>query len=152
MKKTIGATILLVFLLAACGQVKADVPDNTEARTAQALVELYMDANLTYDADALVALYSEDLIFMDYGGNDGPLNKGNLDYFIHETMADKTFKYKFLSYLVTPDGRFAVLQAIYSQPAALSNKWASVSCVCVLEFRDGLIVNETWYYNGEKLH
>ena len=124
MKKILVVTLFTMLFLTACGGIKADVPDNPDAKATQALVEKYIETNLTYDADGLMALYADDLFWMDYGGNDGPLTRGNLDYFVHETMAAKDFKHKFKSYLVTPDGRFAVIQIRYSQAAASSGKWA----------------------------
>ncbi len=152
MKKTTVLFLSIIFLLSACGGVRADVADNPQAKAAQSIVEEYIIANETYDPDRLMMLYADNLFWMDYGGNDGPLSRANLDYFVHETMAAKDFKMKVKSYSITPDGRFAALEVDYSQLAAFSGKVVSVTCVVLLEFRDGRIINETWYYNGDVLH
>lgn len=152
MKRKLMLFIILAVALSACGGVKTDMPDTPEAEATAVIVEQYITANLEYDADGLMALYADDLFWMDYGGNDGPLTKGNLDYFIHETMAARDFKYDFNSYLVTPDGRFAVIETVFSMPAASSGKWVSVSCITVLEFMDGKIISEIWYYDGTVFH
>ncbi len=54
--------------------------------------------------------------------------------------------------LVTPDGRFAVLQGTYSQAARSTGKWIYGPAYAVLEFKDSLIVTETWYYDGSMFH
>ena len=115
MRKLNAIFILIVFTLCACGQVRADVPDNPEAKATQNIVEEYIIANEDYDADLLVGLYSDKLVYFDYGMSIGPINKGNLDYFIHETMAARDFKLHVKSYNVTPDGRFAAMVAEYSE-------------------------------------
>ena len=148
MRQAIVVVVLLAFIATACGGVKADVPDDPGARATQKLVEEYISTNMNYDADGLMALYAHDLFWMDYGGNDGPLSKGNLDYFVHETMAARDFKYKFQEYTITPNGRFAVIDALYSQFAASSGKMVWAPCIAVLEFKDGKIISEIWYYNG----
>jgi ketosteroid isomerase-like protein len=55
----------------------------------------------------------------------------------------------FESYLLTPDGRFAVAQSNLSMKATSTGKWVSTPAAAVLELKDGKIVNETWYYDGE---
>jgi ketosteroid isomerase-like protein len=152
MSKTVLAIFCIALLLTSCQQVEADVPDNPEAHATQSLVEKFIETNINYDAEGLMSLYADDLFWMDYGGNDGPLNKGNLDYAVHETMSSEDYEIEFESYIVTPDGRFAVLQAFYSQLAALSGKMATVPAVAVLEFEDGKIISEIWYYNGDTFH
>lgn len=153
MKKT-TLTILLAIILTACGQrqIEADVPNNPEALATQSLVEKYIVTNTTYDANGLMELYAEELFWMDYGSNDGPISRGNLDYFVHETMSSRDFKIEVKSYTITPDGQFSALNVIFSQPAASSGKWASAPCVVVLEFKNNLIISEIWYYNGTVFH
>ena len=54
--------------------------------------------------------------------------------------------------MMTSDGRFAVLNVEYSEISPLSGDWVAAPCVVVLEFEDGQIINETWYYNDAPLH
>jgi hypothetical protein len=89
---------------------------------------------------------------MDYGGDDGPFTKKTLDYLVRESFLAQDFKYEFGPYLVTSDGRFAVLNVEYSEISPLSDDWVAAPCVVVLEFEDGQIINETWYYNDAPLH
>lgn len=152
MKKMIVAVVLMTLLLSACGGIKADVPDNDEAKAIKAVVEQYMSANETYDADLLMSLYSDELVWMDYGLNDGPLTKGTLAFFVQAGESERDYKIEFDSYLIASYGGYAVIQGEFSMPAKSNGKWASAPFVCVLEFRDGLIVNETWYYNADPFH
>jgi len=144
--------ICAALMVASCQQVEQQVPDTPQAHTTQSLVEKYIDANLNYDADSLMSLYSEDLFYMDYGIQAGPLTRGNLDYFVHETMSAKDFKLEFESYIITPDGRFAAIEALYSEQADLAKQWATTPALALLEFKDSQIISETWYYDGTKFH
>jgi len=129
------------------------VPDSPEAKAAQVIVEEYARTNMEFDADGLMALYGEDVFWMDHGSGDGPLSRGNLDYFVHETMADQgSFGFRLESYLITPDGRFAALQVCFSMYRAFDGKRATAPCTVLLEFGNGHIISETWYYNGDHFH
>jgi len=152
MIKRVAVTIFLVFVLAGCGQVKADVPDTPEALATQALVEKYITATLNKDADNLMALYADDVFWMDYGGNWGPVTKGNLDHAMRYWDSEQDSNIKFETYMITPDGRFAVINDIESGVATLSGKKVSTPRVGILEFKDGKIISETWYYNGYAFH
>jgi ketosteroid isomerase-like protein len=155
MKRQKLLIIVLLLLLTACSQAKvnADVPDTTEAKATQVVVETFINANKDYDADLLISLFADDYVFMDYGMDDGPWTKENLSYYIKEAMADPdSFKVKIDTYIITPDGRFAVLQGAYSQATISTGKWATAPAYAVLEFKDGMIAAETWYYNGEVFH
>jgi hypothetical protein len=74
MKKLLFVTIFVTLLLTACGQggVKADVPETTEAKATQVIVNQFIDAYKTSSADLLISLFHDQYIFMDYGLNDGP--------------------------------------------------------------------------------
>jgi ketosteroid isomerase-like protein len=147
--------ILILLILTGCNPSKevANVANNPESKATQAIVEQYISAYKNFDADALLALYSDDYIFMDYGLNDGPLEKGNISYFIKESMAEPdTWATKFDSYTITPNGVFAVLDGTFSMEAKSSGEMLTVPAYVVLEIKDGKVVNETWYYNGEVFH
>lgn len=152
MYKKIAFVLFVSLVLASCGGIKADVPDTPDAQTTQALVEQYITTNVEYDAEGLLALYADDIFWMDYGGDDGPLDKGTLDLVVPETMAAEEFKMEFSSYLVTNDGRYAVVEGVYSEISPLTGKWVEAPFVLVLEIRDNLIVREEWYYNDSPLH
>ena len=152
MNRCLLGVICVAFFLASCQQANPQVPDTPEAFTTQASVEKYIDANLNYDADSLMSLYADDLFYMDYGINAGPLTRGNLDYYVHETMAARDFGIDFKSYVITPDGRFAAIEALYSEQADLARKWATTPAFALLEFKDGKIISETWYYDGSVFH
>ncbi len=87
MYKKFVPIMILAILLAACGQIQVDVPDTPEAQAAQVLVEAYITTNVEYDAEGLLALYADDIFWMDYGGDDGPLDKGDLNYVVPGIMA-----------------------------------------------------------------
>jgi len=99
-----------------------------------------------------LSLYSDDITWMDYGYNDGPYHKVVLIGAVHEWFASEALKVEVKSYIVTLDGRFAVVNAIYSEKNGLTGKWNSTQAVAILEFKDGKIVKETWYYNTSVFH
>ena len=148
----IALIVLMSLFLAACGGIKTDVPDTPEAQATQELVEKYITTNVEYDAEGLLALYADDIFWMDYGGDDGPLDKGDLEMLVPGIMAAEEFTIEFSSYLVTSDGRFAVVEGVYSEISPLTGKWVEAPFVLVLEIRDNLIVREEWYYNDSPLH
>lgn len=146
MKKTILLAIAVALTLAACGGIKADVADNDVARATQAIVEKWIAAYQTYDPSTLISLYSDDITWIDYGKNDGP-HHGGMNGLIHSTFDSQVYKLRVDSYIITRDGRFAVIQGAYSEKNGISGKWASTPAVAILEFKDGKIIRETWYYN-----
>jgi ketosteroid isomerase-like protein len=152
MHQKIAPIIVMALLLAACGQIKVDVPDTVDAQAAQVLVEAYITTNVEYDAEGLLALYADDIFWMDYGGTVGPLGKGDLNYLVPVRMAAEEFKIEFSSYLVTSDGKYAVVEGIFSEFSALTGKWVEAPFVLVLEFKNGLIASEEWYSNMSPLH
>jgi|WetSurSiteA1Bulk_404760.scaffolds.fasta_scaffold15998_1 hypothetical protein len=154
MKKYIFLTVFFIALLSACSQTKppANVDDNPEAKASQAIVEQYISAYKNNDADALLALYSDDYVFNDYGLDDGPWTKSQLSYFVREAMSTKSFKFYVPSYVITPDGRFAILDGNFSQVAPSTQKMVTVPEYNLLEFKDGKIIAESLFYNGEAFH
>jgi hypothetical protein len=155
MKKVIYILLFFTLFMSSCGQEKeqSGMPDTSDAIAAQVIVDQFIKAYETYDAESLIALLHEDYIFMDYGLDDGPLGKGNIAYFIKESMAEAdTWEVKFDSYTITPNGLFAVLDGSFSMEAKSSDEMLTVPAYVVLEIKDGKVVNETWYYNGEVFH
>jgi major membrane immunogen (membrane-anchored lipoprotein) len=154
MKKILLVAIVLTVLFTACGKrgVIADVPDNPEGKDAQAVVEQYITAYKNNDDKSLISLYSNELVWMDYGFNDGPYGKSGISATVREGMSTKYYTVKIDSYVVTVDGRFAVLQGEYSQPNKTTNKWTSVPGFAVLEIKDAKIISESWYYNVSAFH
>jgi hypothetical protein len=134
--------------ISACGQINHTIPDSPDAKATNPIVEKYITANETYNTDDLMALYADQLVWVDNGMNDGPFNKPNLDFLVRQSFNQKEIKVKFLSYLLTPDGCYAVLESTVSMPSKRDGKWVSTKAYAVLEFKDGKIINETWYYDG----
>jgi SnoaL-like domain len=153
-KKLLFVTIFMTMLLTACGNsgVKTDVPDNPEGKATQAIVEQYITAYKNNDSDSLTSLYSDDLVWMDYGFNDGPYGKSGISSIIREGLGTKYYTVIIDSYIITIDGRYAVLQGEYSQPNKTTAKWTSVPGYAVLEIMDGKITSESWYYNVSAFH
>lgn len=154
MKKNCFLFSFFVFLLAACSQsgVKADVPNTPQAKAAQVLVEQYIHALTTYDFAPLDSLLSDDYVYTDYGRFVRPESKDNLILLLQEDMSTRSYKVEFPAYTVTSDGRFAVLQAIYSEKSPATGKWVSAPMYDVVEIKDGKIIAETMYYNKENYH
>ena len=152
MHQKIALIIVMALLLAACGQIEVDVPDTVEAQAAQVLVEAYITTNVEYDAEGLLALYADDIFWMDYGGVLlGRWIRATWIYIVPGIMAAEEFKIEFSSYLVTSDGKYAVVEGIFSEFSALTGKWVEAPFVLVLEFKNGLITSEEWYCNDESL-
>src|SRR4030042_4215221 len=148
MKTFLFAFVLFTLFLSACNpsNVNAEVPNPSEAKAAQAMVDQFSKAYSTYDADLLISLLHDDYIFMDYGLGDGPITKGNIIYFIKEAMADpESSGFQVDSYIITPDGRFAVLNGPFALKSKSTGKLVETPSYSVLEFRDGMIIAETWY-------
>jgi ketosteroid isomerase-like protein len=154
MKKLLFITIIMTLLLTACGNngVKVYVPENPEGKAAQDIVEQYITAYKKNDADALTSLYSDELVWMDYGFNDGTFGKSGISLIIREGLSTKYYTVKIDSYVVTVDRRFAVLQGEYSQPNKTTGMWTSVPGYAVIEINDGKIIRESWYYNVSAFH
>lgn len=144
----IGLVMLIVLLLCSCAPVKPNVPDTPEGKAAQVLVEKFITANKAYDAEAILSLYADDMVSMDYGMDDGPFDKASLDVIVKMYTNPENYKNKYGPYIITPDGRFVVIQVEYSKKGA-TGKWVSTPTYGVLELKNGKIFRETWYYNGE---
>ena len=146
MKKIVLITLVFASLLTACGQAKAIVPTK-EQKASQAILEQYFSSDKAGDIDKHMSLYADNIVWMDYGLNDGPYDKKGLDAM--RRMSTSGVKEKGQSYFITPDGRFAVIQMELTMQSTFSSKWVTAPATGVLEFKDGKIVNESWYYDGE---
>lgn len=162
MNKILALVALVVVLLAGCAPAasspSASVPNNPDAKATKAIVEKYMAAAeaTTFNAKALVPLYADSVTLVDYGfpltTGDRPLTKADISSWYTDEGAPPQRKAHFQSYLVTADGRFAVIQAVLTFVSSLTNKPVSAPATGVLEFANGQIVNETWYYNADLVH
>jgi hypothetical protein len=147
MKKPFLATVLLAIGLSACGGVDARVPDDTYAKESQAIAEKWISANHELDAQALLSLYSKDLTWRDCGMNYScdVLSLADLQGVVPLSFRNEGFTAEADSYMVTNGGRFAVLQVMYADPGP-GGPTTPIPATVLLEFKDGGIVNETWYY------
>jgi hypothetical protein len=154
MKRLIVISVLCILVVSACGQTSdaATVAANPESIASQSIVEKYIQSNEEYDVDLYTSLLHDEYVFMDYGMGDGPFGKTILSAFAREAMAEPdTYKTEYGSYTITPDGRFAVVEGTYSEPDRDGGKWIAAPGYVVLEMKDGKIIAETWYYNGDVL-
>ena len=146
MKKLFLLTFVLVFVLTGCGGVMARVPDDPYAKESQAIVQKWIAAYHDLDAEALLSLYSNDVTWRDCGLN---INCDverlvDLQGVVPPSFKEKGFKVEAQSYMVTEFGRFAVLHVMYAEPEG--GPTTSTPTTVILEFKDGKILNETWYY------
>jgi len=148
MKKMVIIVCFMSFMLSACSQVRSDVPDTAPAKATQANVEKFIAANSNYDPSTLVSLYSPDVLWMDNGDAYGPIHFDSLDWLIWNDYGPDQMTLSFRFYLVTYDGRFSVVEGTFSTKNKTTGKWVSMPAVVVLEFEDGKIIKETWYYNS----
>jgi ketosteroid isomerase-like protein len=128
------------------------VPDNQDAKATQALVKDWITANRTNDYKKLISQYADDVVWMDYGDNYGPLDKGNLSYALQYESGPDQMKIKCKSYLVMSNGNFAVIQATFTTHSRSTRKWVSMPATAILEFKDGKIIRESWYYNNSAMY
>ncbi len=146
MKKLFLLALVLVFVLSACGGVKATVGDDAYARQTQAIVEKWITAHQNRDANALVLLYSPDytlrdcsLMPCDVETTLANMKEGSAGYF-----DDPNFKMNVKSYFVTAFGQYAIIQLTYENKT--EHIMTPTPLTIILEIKNGLILNETMYY------
>ncbi len=146
MKKLFLATFLFALTLSACGGVKSSVPNDPYAKESQAIIEKWIAAYHNLDAQALLSLYSNDVTWKDCGFNFNCDFERLVDLqgVIPLSFKEKGLKVEAQSYMLTAFGRFAVLQVKYAEPEG--GPKTSTPATVILEFKDGKILNETWYY------
>lgn len=145
MKKLSLLTIFFALMLSACGGVQSTVPDDPNAKASQVIVEKWIAAYQTSDADALMSLWSDDIAWT--ACIDSPCSSyylGELKYFVPRDFKNPKFKVEIQSYLITTSGKFAIVQALYADP--LVGLQTPTPAVAILEFEDGKISNEKWYW------
>jgi hypothetical protein len=145
MKRIFFPVIVFVFLLTACAGVKARVPDDPYAKESQVVVEKWIAAFRDLDAEALLSLYSDEVTFVDCGDNFtcDVEDLVNLQGVVPLSFRQEGFKVETQSYMITAFGRFAVLQVMYAEPPGIPT---STPATVILEFKDGKILKEMWYY------
>ena len=144
MKKILILNFALAFVLSACGDIKATVPDNSYAKASQAIVEKWIAAQNNRDAKALLSLYSDDMTlrFCNKPTCD-QYSLSDLRSMVLSDMATPGFKEEVQSYFLTKFGEWAVVQGLYSDP---NIPVTNVPAISILEIKDGKIVSETDYW------
>jgi hypothetical protein len=126
-------------------EVEATVPDTPDAKAAQAVVEKWIAAYQTSDADALLSIWSDDIAWTACA--DSPCasyHLGELKYYVPRDFKNPKFKVEVQSYLITTSGDFAIVQTLYTDPRV--GLQTPTPAVAILEFEDGKILNEKWYW------
>jgi hypothetical protein len=146
MKKLLLVTILIALTLTACAGVKATVPDDPYSKEAQAVVEKWIAAYDTLDAQALLSLYAEDVTWRDCGFSlECDVERSfDMQGVVPNSFRQGDIKVNTRSYFITNYGRFAVIQVMFAE-----GNMAPTPTTVIMEFKDGQILNETWYYIGE---
>lgn len=167
MKKLSRLSIFFVLMLSACAgvnanppdnpdaqasqvvvenrEIKITVPDNSDAKASQAIVEKWIVAYQTSDADALLSLWSDEIAWT--ACTTSPCASyylGELKYYVPQDFKNPAFKMEFQSYLITTSGDYAIVQALYTDPKV--GVLTPTPAVAILEFEDGKILNEKWYW------
>ena len=145
MKKLLLVTFLFTLVLSACGRVEAMVPDDPYAKESQVVVEKWIVAFKDLDAEALLSLYSDEVTFVDCGYNINCDTERLVDLqgAVPIAFREEGFKVETQSYMITASGRYAVLQVMYAEPPGIPT---STPATVILEFKDGKILKEMWYY------
>lgn len=145
MKQHCWFFLLLILMLSSCSQIAADVPDNPDALAAQVIVEEYIQAYQSYDMAKCSSLFADDATYQDVSNDFQMTGNTIIRSGLQEEIHRDTFRVKFESYLVTEDGRFAVIQAVYSHKNFQTEPWESAPYIIILEIQDGKIIRATLY-------
>jgi len=142
MKKLVILVIMAALILAACSQDKS--PVGVATSVAQKLAA----ACNAKSAKSYLALFSDDAMYVDYGMHVGPVKMKILASEVDSAFADKNFAFKIKPSFVSDDGRFATLQGEFSNMGH-DGTVQTVPALVVLEIKDGKIISEADYYDGE---
>ncbi|MCL4875123.1 MAG: nuclear transport factor 2 family protein [Anaerolineae bacterium] len=158
MKRLSLLAIFFVFTLSACGGVKTTspnspdaqasqftVPDNPNAKASQAIVENWIVAYQTSEAEALLSLWSDDITWSACTNSPcAAYYLADLKHYVPRDFKNPEFKVEIQSYLITTSGKYAIVQALYADP--MVGLRTPTPAVAILEFKDGKISKETWYW------
>lgn len=126
-------------------EIDATVPDRPAAKDSQAILEKWIAAYQTSDADALLSLWSEEIAWTACAASPcASYALAELKYYVPRDFKNPEFSVQIQSYLVTSSGDFAIVRALYVDP--LVGLQTPTPAVAILEFEDGKIVNEKWYW------
>ncbi len=158
MKKLILVTLYLALILSACGGTKttptevkptetiitATVANDDGARATQAIVDQWVNAFQKRDAELLLSLWSDSIDWKVCSSDCSSYGMSTLKNYVPSDLSRASFQVNVLSYTVLNDGVFAVIQGIYQNSG--SDAKEPTPATVILEFSDGKIINETWYY------
>jgi hypothetical protein len=124
----------------------APTPASTDSAPAsKEIVERWIAAYQDRDAAALLSLYADNVTWLDCSTSSlcDAYYLGTLKLYVPRDFSNPRFELEIQSNLVTTSGRFAALQAMYTDPNA---GVSAAPTTVILEITHGLISNETWYY------
>ncbi len=146
MQKLFLLTFIVALALAACsGALQAPPSSNPAVVKTQVLVQKWIAASQTRDADALLSLYSAHPVWSECSG---PVcheySPAAWEENVRRDFTDSNFRIDVQSYFVTDYGSRAVVQMLYSDPRVGT---VSAPSVAILEIdTEGKISAETWYW------
>ena len=142
---TVG--MILVLSLASCNT--QSVPELSESpEETRKIVQGWMDAYQSLDADKLMSYYAEDVVYLNVVIKDfGTVTYNGLNKSIHKDFQKEGFRMELVSSFISPDGKFAAVQGNYYD-LNRSGRQISMPIAIILEFQDGRIVRETDYFYG----
>jgi ketosteroid isomerase-like protein len=125
---------------------KGSSDPSAEVNAAEAIVKAYVSSYEAKDVRKYLSLFSGEGDFLDYGVQIHAKVRA-LKAELGQAFARETFQFRVHSHFVSADGRFAALQATYSD-LARSGEPVSVPTLAMLEFGEGKIIKEILYYDG----
>jgi steroid delta-isomerase-like uncharacterized protein len=141
MKAFTVMVVVAACMLSGCGQAAGGA-----ART-EALVKEWVSAYEAKEADRFLALYADDLYYADHAIGAFIEGKDGWSSGVRSTFPEEAFAVKVTSYFVSPDGRHAAVEGVYSD-SDRQGRVVSVPMAAILEFKEGKIVRETDYYDA----
>ncbi len=158
MKKLILVTLYLTLILSACSgakstlpgvkptdvKVKATVANDDGARATQAIVEKWVSALQNRDANLFLSLYSDNVTWKMCSAKCSAFKLFDLKIYVPSDFSRPTVQMNNLSYTVLNNGVYAIVQGVYQDIGGDAKEPTPLTDI--LEFEDGKIINETWYY------
>jgi len=127
---------------------KGSSDPSAEVDAAEAIVKAYVSAYEAKDVRKYLSLFSREGDFLDYGVQIHAKVRA-LKLELGRAFARGTFQFRVHSHFVSADGRFAALQATYTD-LARGGEPVSVPTLAILEFGEGKIIKEILYYDGSQ--